>query len=71
MLATRIRLRTELAKLNHAILKAPKDTLVVRMTMELAEFATEECLITFADSDLYYQGRLVMLDDSLPSFWSV
>ncbi len=71
MLSTRIRLRTELAKLNHAILNARKDALVIRMTMELAEFATEECLITFADSDLYYSGRLVMLDDSLPSFWSV
>ena len=68
---TRIRLRDAAAKLTGDILKHP-DVNHISMTLELAEFMTVESgTLAFSDGDVYFMGRLVTLNDSLPCFWDV
>lgn len=71
MKATSIQMRAALAELNAYCTSLPKEVYRVRMTMEFAVFLTEECLMTFCDSDCYFNERyLVEFDESLPKFWS-
>jgi len=71
MKATSIQMRAALAELNAYCTSLPKEVYRMRMTMEFAVFLTEECLMTFADGDCYFNERyFVELDDSLTNFWS-
>ena len=71
MKATGIQMRAALAELRAYCISLPKEVYRVKMTMEFAVFLTEECLMTFSDSDCYFNERyLVEFDESLPNFWS-
>lgn len=71
MKATDAQLQAALAELDAYCVSLPKEVYRVRMTMELAVFLTEECLMTFSDGDCYFRERyLVEFDESLANFWS-
>lgn len=71
MKATNSQLQAALAELNAHCVSLPKEVYRMKMTMEFAVFLTEECLMTFADGDCYFNERyLVEFDDSLTNFWS-
>ena len=69
MNATSIQLRSEVSKLQQAIIQKPA-TKLGALTTELANYMTIELdLLTFADGSIYFHGVEFQLQDDLPCHW--